>query len=378
MAKPVQVRHCPATVTGPPARSQVARLPAARKPSRSGVCVTDRLKHTFLQPWEGIFLERSEEDEPSCRPLGSPCAVARQPGPCPACAVGAHAHPAGCQGTGCPRSPCHRLRPERTNGHRHRSKAPRTPTATVAVAVQLDTGRHLVRLVDFVQPISGLQALVQSGLDATIADAGFGPAVCAIEGVGCPADDCFCNPDLFWNYSYWDGGAWQSYPVGAGRVDHLGAGGDRGLALGRVRGRPDGTGPDHRRRDGPALAPQPTGPGGGRLRWGRRQRRGSRPGPGRQCGDSGLLARRRRGPQPARFSAHPRHPVLAGKRGRRRQAGRGQCRRVRVPHRAQPDARSLPGRRVDRLRTRQRLQCLGHPGRSGAQRDRADHGRGGA
>lgn len=91
-----------------------------------------------------------------------------------------------------------------------------TATATTAaVVVQLDAGRHLVRLVDFAQPISGLQALVQSGLDATVADAGFGPAICAIAGVGCPADDCFCDPDLFWNYSFWDGSAWQSYSVGA-------------------------------------------------------------------------------------------------------------------------------------------------------------------
>jgi hypothetical protein len=87
--------------------------------------------------------------------------------------------------------------------------------ATAAVVVQLDGGRSVVRLIDFTEPISGVEALVRSGLDATVAESGFGPAVCAIEGTGCPAEDCFCNPDLFWNYSYWDGTAWQGYPVGA-------------------------------------------------------------------------------------------------------------------------------------------------------------------
>ena len=49
----------------------------------------------------------------------------------------------------------------------------------------------------------------------TVANTDFGPAVCAIEDVGCPANNCFCNPDQFWNYNFWDGSTWQGYPVGA-------------------------------------------------------------------------------------------------------------------------------------------------------------------
>lgn len=91
-----------------------------------------------------------------------------------------------------------------------------TPTVnTAAILIQLDDRRTIVREVAFDAPISGLDALEASGLDVTIAETSFGSAVCAIEGVGCPADDCFCNPDQFWNYSFWDGEAWQSYPVGA-------------------------------------------------------------------------------------------------------------------------------------------------------------------
>lgn len=86
---------------------------------------------------------------------------------------------------------------------------------TAAVVVQLDDRRSIVRWVDFTEPISGITALEASGLDVTIAETSFGPAVCAIEGVGCPADNCFCDPEQFWAYNFWDGVTWQSYPVGA-------------------------------------------------------------------------------------------------------------------------------------------------------------------
>jgi hypothetical protein len=87
--------------------------------------------------------------------------------------------------------------------------------SSAVVVVDLGDGATAVRWVDFDQPLSGLEVLQASGLDVTMAESSFGPAVCAIEGVGCPVDNCFCNPDLFWNYSFWDGSAWQAYPVGA-------------------------------------------------------------------------------------------------------------------------------------------------------------------
>lgn len=72
-------------------------------------------------------------------------------------------------------------------------------------------GRH----INFSAPISGLKALELTGLEVITQDFGWGIGVCSIGGVGCPADDCFCDPANFWNYSYWDGNAWQSYGVGA-------------------------------------------------------------------------------------------------------------------------------------------------------------------
>lgn len=87
--------------------------------------------------------------------------------------------------------------------------------STAAVVVQLDDQRSIVRWVDFTDTVPGLAMLEATGLDLAVAETSFGPAVCAIEGIGCPADNCFCNADEFWGYNFWDGTAWQGYPVGA-------------------------------------------------------------------------------------------------------------------------------------------------------------------
>ena len=87
--------------------------------------------------------------------------------------------------------------------------------AVAHIVVQLGGAGSLVRPLTFTAPISGIQALLSTGLSVTVADTSFGPAVCAIEGTGCPADNCFCDPSRFWSYSSWDGTQWQSYQVGA-------------------------------------------------------------------------------------------------------------------------------------------------------------------
>lgn len=84
------------------------------------------------------------------------------------------------------------------------------------VIVQVDDQAQFIRRVTFTHPISGLQALQWSGLEVITTTTSFGPAVCSIEGVGCPATNCFCDANRFWAYTYWDGHVWQSYAVGAG------------------------------------------------------------------------------------------------------------------------------------------------------------------
>jgi Squalene-hopene cyclase C-terminal domain len=84
------------------------------------------------------------------------------------------------------------------------------------VIVQFADRDLVARAITFTAPASGLQALELSGLEVITTSTAYGPVVCSIEGVGCPADNCFCDPDRFWNYNYWDGAAWQGYLVGAG------------------------------------------------------------------------------------------------------------------------------------------------------------------
>lgn len=86
-----------------------------------------------------------------------------------------------------------------------------TPNAA-DVVVDFGDGRTITRRVTFTTPtISGLQALQLSGLELTTVDFSFGTAICAIEDVGCPATNCFCNANQFWGYKFWDGAAWQDY-----------------------------------------------------------------------------------------------------------------------------------------------------------------------
>lgn len=96
------------------------------------------------------------------------------------------------------------------------AQAATTPvTDTVHIVVQFAERDIAVRTITLTEPISGLAALLRSGLDVTVADAGFGPAVCAVEGVGCPLEDCFCDPARYWGYANAGATGWQPYQVGA-------------------------------------------------------------------------------------------------------------------------------------------------------------------
>ncbi|MCS7248874.1 MAG: hypothetical protein NZ840_11640, partial [Anaerolineales bacterium] len=92
------------------------------------------------------------------------------------------------------------------------------PTASnkVKIVVQFSGTDRLIREVEFSDStITGLQALLNTGLDVVTKDMGWGIAVCSIEGVGCPASNCFCDLPNFWNYEYWDGSQWQAHGLGA-------------------------------------------------------------------------------------------------------------------------------------------------------------------
>jgi hypothetical protein len=89
-------------------------------------------------------------------------------------------------------------------------------TATVAQLVEFPNGELMPFCRDLETPTDNITALKATGLDLAIKDWGFGFTVCAIEGLGCPEEDCFCEcplPDCTqWTFFRWNEaqGAWES------------------------------------------------------------------------------------------------------------------------------------------------------------------------
>ncbi len=99
------------------------------------------------------------------------------------------------------------------------------------LVIQFDEGQVETRCVSFSESqITGFDLLQRAGLDIVIDVDGAGTAVCAINGSGCPADDCFCQCSgadcLYWSYWHLNGGSWNYsqggaalYPIEDGAVD---------------------------------------------------------------------------------------------------------------------------------------------------------------
>jgi hypothetical protein len=88
----------------------------------------------------------------------------------------------------------------------------------VGLVVHFGDGSSITRCVTFSEPqISGLEVLERSDLDVVTHQS----VVCAIEGTGCPAGDCWCQCQgggscTYWSYWHWVDGAWQFAQTGAG------------------------------------------------------------------------------------------------------------------------------------------------------------------
>jgi len=116
-------------------------------------------------------------------------------------------------------------------------------TAGIALAQQLDPqqagliivgegGAVTTYCVTFTEPeLTGLSLLERAGAALTVRSGGGGTAICGIDGLGCPATDCFCRcktaPCRYWSYFHREAdGAWRysargadSWPIVAGAVD---------------------------------------------------------------------------------------------------------------------------------------------------------------
>ncbi len=89
-----------------------------------------------------------------------------------------------------------------------------------ALVIRYGDGQVATHCVTFTEPqITGYDVLVRAGLDVTIDAGGMGAAVCAIQGTGCPATNCFCQCQgaecQYWSYWHQVDGIWQYSPGGA-------------------------------------------------------------------------------------------------------------------------------------------------------------------
>jgi hypothetical protein len=94
----------------------------------------------------------------------------------------------------------------------------------VGLVIRWSDGSELTEIVNVPIDATGLDVLLASSAEATTYDAGWGISVCAIDGEGCPEDDCFCDPDHFWGYWHLAGAGWESSLTGA--AEYVPADGD--------------------------------------------------------------------------------------------------------------------------------------------------------
>ena len=90
----------------------------------------------------------------------------------------------------------------------------------VGLVVKFDDGSVFTECIEFSQPeITGCEALDLSSLSVEYGGYGsYGQAVCSINGVGCPASNCFCQctgADCeYWAYYHLAGGKWEYSTAG--------------------------------------------------------------------------------------------------------------------------------------------------------------------
>jgi hypothetical protein len=91
-------------------------------------------------------------------------------------------------------------------------------TKQVGLVISFPDGAEHLEVVTVPAAATTFDALKAAKIDLASTDSGFGPAVCGINKVGCPADNCFCDPDHFWAYYHLDpaNNNWQASAQGVG------------------------------------------------------------------------------------------------------------------------------------------------------------------
>jgi hypothetical protein len=98
------------------------------------------------------------------------------------------------------------------------SLAAEPSTKQVGLVIAFPDGTRHLEVVTAPVGASTFDVLQAAGITLTSQSTAFGPAICGINNVGCPADNCFCDPEHFWAYYHLDAtnNTWVTAMVGAG------------------------------------------------------------------------------------------------------------------------------------------------------------------
>lgn len=89
-------------------------------------------------------------------------------------------------------------------------------TKQVGLVIAFPDGTRHTEVVTVPVGATTFEALQAAKIKLVSQTTGFGPAICAINNVGCPATNCFCNPKEFWAYYHLEGDTWTMAQEGAG------------------------------------------------------------------------------------------------------------------------------------------------------------------
>jgi hypothetical protein len=89
-------------------------------------------------------------------------------------------------------------------------------TKQVGLVIAFPDGTQHTEIVTVPAAANTFEVLQAADIELASQDTAFGPAVCSINGTGCPADNCFCNEKEFWAYFHLDNTQWASAMEGVG------------------------------------------------------------------------------------------------------------------------------------------------------------------
>jgi hypothetical protein len=77
-------------------------------------------------------------------------------------------------------------------------------TKRVGLVIAYPEGEEHLEIVEVPVAATTFDVLEAADIELASESTDFGPAICSIDSVGCPAEDCFCDPAHYWAYYHLD------------------------------------------------------------------------------------------------------------------------------------------------------------------------------